>query len=39
MVRETPRLYWLHWYAVGDPSALAKTVRSAIDHTNSARAA
>lgn len=34
MVHETPRLYWLHWYAVGDAAALAKTVRSAIDRTN-----
>jgi hypothetical protein len=38
MVRETPRLYWLHWYAVGDPVALAKTIRAAMDRTNSIRA-
>jgi hypothetical protein len=35
MVHETPRLFWLHWYGVGNPAALAKTVRSAIDRTNS----
>ena len=35
MVHETPRLYWLHWYATGDAAALARTIRTAIAHTNS----
>jgi hypothetical protein len=35
MVHETPRLYWLHWYAIGNAVTLARTIRTALDHTNS----
>jgi hypothetical protein len=34
MIHETPRLYWLHWYGVGDPAALGRTIRTALGHTN-----
>lgn len=37
MVLETPRLYWLHWYATGEPAALARTVKTALAATRSAQ--
>lgn len=35
MVQETPRMYWLHWYATGDAATLARGVRAALARTNS----
>ncbi len=34
MLAEEPRLYYLHFWAVGDPDGLAKGIREAIDQTN-----
>ena len=34
MLNEEPRLYYLHLWAVGDPVAVAKGLREAIDQTN-----
>lgn len=36
MVHETPKLYWLHWYATGDATSLARTIHSALERTNGA---
>ena len=35
MVDETPRMYWLHWYAVGEPTELAQAIAGAIARTHS----
>ncbi len=32
---ENPRLFYMHFFATGDPAQLAKTLRTAIDQTNS----
>jgi len=37
MVDETPRMYWVHWYAAGDGPTLARGVTAALAHMNSAR--
>lgn len=37
MVDDTPRMYWVHWYATGDGPALARGVEAALAHMNSAR--
>jgi hypothetical protein len=37
MVRQTPQMYWLHWYGTGDPVTLARGVAAALGHTNGAR--
>ncbi|HEU4698258.1 MAG TPA: DUF1259 domain-containing protein [Gemmatimonadales bacterium] len=37
MLDETPRMYWVHWYAAGDGPALARGVAAALAHTNGAR--
>jgi hypothetical protein len=34
MIGETPRLFFMHFWANGDPGAIARTLRSAIDVTN-----
>jgi Domain of Unknown Function (DUF1259) len=35
---EDPRLFYLHFFATGDPAALAQGLRAALDQTNSAPA-
>lgn len=37
MTDETPRMYWVHWYATGDGSTLARGVSAALATTNSER--
>lgn len=37
MVDQTPELYWMHWYGVGDATTLARGVVAALEHTNGAR--
>jgi hypothetical protein len=37
MVDDTPRMYWIHWYATGDATTLARGVRAALAHMNSAQ--
>jgi hypothetical protein len=37
MLDETPRMYWVHWYAVGDGPTLARGVAEALSHMNSVR--
>ena len=32
MLEDTPRLFYLHWWAIGDPVAVATGLRSALDH-------
>jgi hypothetical protein len=39
MVEETPRMYWMHWYATGDAATLARGVQAALARTNSERRA
>jgi hypothetical protein len=31
---ETPRLWWLHYWALGDPVAIARTVHAALEQTS-----
>lgn len=35
MLDEQPRLFFLHFWAVGEPEALARGLRAALDHTGS----
>lgn len=35
---DTPRLFYMHFWANGDPGRLALGLKAALDHTNSARA-
>jgi len=35
---ETPRLFYMHFFATGDPAELARGLRAALDQTNSANA-
>jgi hypothetical protein len=35
MVDETPRMYWIHWYSVGDGLPLARGVAQALQRMNS----
>jgi len=37
MLREEPRLFFMHFWAVDDALKLAKGLRAALDHTNSAK--
>ena len=37
MVEETPRMYWMHWYATGDGPTLARGVAAVLSRMNSAR--
>ncbi len=37
MLTESPRLFFLHFWAVDDPEQLAKGLRAALDKTNSAK--
>ena len=37
MVDETPRMYWIHWYATGPAPALARGVAAALARTHGAR--
>jgi hypothetical protein len=37
MLREEPRLFFMHFWAVEDALKLAKGLRAALDHTNSAK--
>jgi uncharacterized protein DUF1259 len=37
MLTESPRLFFLHFWAVDDPEQLAKGLRTALDKTNSAK--
>jgi hypothetical protein len=34
---DTPRLFYMHFWAVDDPTRLAQALRAALDQTNSAR--
>jgi hypothetical protein len=36
-VDETPRMYWVHWYATGDGPTLARGVAAALAQMNSAQ--
>jgi hypothetical protein len=38
MIDETPRLFFMHFWANGDATTLAKALRAALDRTNSAGA-
>ena len=35
---EEPRLFYMHFFATGDPAELARGLRAALDQTNSAKA-
>jgi len=35
---EAPRLFYMHFFATGDPAELARGLRAALDQTNSAKA-
>lgn len=37
MIDESPRMYWIHWYATGDGPTLARGVAAALAATNSER--
>ena len=37
MLAETPRLFFMHFWGVDDPAALARTLRAALDRTASRR--
>ncbi len=37
-LEESPRLFYTHFWAVGDPVALAKALRAAVDATEAAPA-
>jgi hypothetical protein len=37
MLREEPRRFFMHFWAVDDAVKLAKGLRAALDHTNSAK--
>jgi len=37
MIEQTPQMYWLHWYGVGEAATLARGVAAALAHTNGAR--
>ena len=37
MVEQTPHLFWMHWYGIGDATTLARGVAAALEHTNGAR--
>jgi uncharacterized protein DUF1259 len=37
MVDDSPRMYWVHWYATGDGPELARGVAAALSHMNSER--
>jgi len=37
MMDESPRLYWIHWFATGDGPTLAGGVAAALGHMNSAQ--
>jgi hypothetical protein len=34
MLTENPRLFYLHFWALGDPVKLAKTLMAALEKTN-----
>jgi hypothetical protein len=36
MVDQSPHMYWMHWYGVGDAVTLARGVAAALEHTNGA---
>jgi hypothetical protein len=36
-LQDTPRLFYMHFWATGEPAALARGLRSALDRTNSQR--
>ena len=35
MLGEEPRLFFMHFWAVGEPERLGRGLRAALDHTNS----
>jgi hypothetical protein len=37
LVNQTPRMYWMHWYATGDGKSLAQGVAVALARMNGAR--
>jgi len=37
MIDDTPRMYWVHWYATGKGTELARGVAAALMHMNSER--
>jgi len=37
MIQQSPQMYWLHWYGVGDPLTLARGVAAALAVTNGER--